>query len=146
MPLVYDLQMELDVQLHPESQSYTVSGRYYEANGFSTSTETFRGMYRRREKAQGKQRGAPVWGRAALFTFIGTLLLVYVLVATNALPGGTWVAALAAVLIVSTVLAVVSLARGERRAPAIWTLSLAVAAPLAIVVGFAVFFGFFYAG
>lgn len=88
----------------------------------------------------------PAWGRAALCTTIATALLTYVGVASNFLPGGSWFLVLAIGLAVSVVLAIVSLVRGERRVLATVTLSIVVAAPLALLIGFLVFFQFFYRG
>lgn len=86
----------------------------------------------------------PVWGRAALVSVLASVLLSYVGVASNILPGPGWVAVLLVGLAAGVILAIVSLAKGEKRAFAIVTLCLVLGVPIAVVIGFVVFFGFFY--
>lgn len=87
----------------------------------------------------------PVWGRAALGVFVGILLLSYVGVATNTLPGVTWALCLLAGCSAGAMLAVVSLVKRERRGFAVTTLILAGGLPVAVAVGFVIFFQFVYA-
>lgn len=92
-----------------------------------------------------RMRGnTPRWGRAALGVLIGGIVIVYVGVATNTLPDATWAPTLLVVMAAAITLSIVSLLRRERRGFALTTLVLTLALPLAIVVGFLVFFTYFY--
>lgn len=89
-------------------------------------------------------RAKPVWGRAALLVFLGSLLLTYVGTASNVLPGAGWAIGLLVAMGGGVVFSIISLARRERRGAAIATLVMSLGLPLAVFVGFAVFFTFFY--
>lgn len=90
------------------------------------------------------ERKKPVWGRTALISMLGAVLLSYVGVASNTLPGETWALVLLIGVTAGIVLAIVSLVKGEKRPLAVVTLSLALVLPLFLVVGFVVYFTFFY--
>lgn len=49
LPLTFKMEVELFVQLDENRMTYSFSGRSFETSGFSMSTESFRGVYRRRE-------------------------------------------------------------------------------------------------
>lgn len=89
---------------------------------------------------------APVWGRTAFWCVLGCVLLTYVGVASNVIPGGVWAVCLLVAMGAGVTLAVISLVKRERRGYAVATLILAGALPAAVVVGFVVFFTFFYLG
>ncbi|GAB2566384.1 DUF6508 domain-containing protein [Leucobacter ruminantium] len=89
-------------------------------------------------------RAKPVWGRAALLVFLGSLLLTYVGTASNVLPGAGWAIGLLVAMGGGVVFSIISLVRRERRGAAIATLVMSLGLPLAVFVGFAVFFTFFY--
>lgn len=89
-------------------------------------------------------RARPVWGRAALLVFLGSLLLTYVGTASNFIPGGGWVIGLLVAMGGGVALSIVSFVRRERRGAAIATLAMAQGLPFALLVGFAVFFEFFF--
>lgn len=86
--------------------------------------------------------GVPVWGRAALATFLG-VLLTFVLGALNVLAGGSWAALIAVAILGGTTCAIQSLRKREPRTLAIVTLLLTVALPglLWVRVGFMRSFG-----
>lgn len=105
------------------------------------------GARRSEPKQQGEPAGSrakPVWGRAALLVFLGSLLLTYVGTASNVLPGAGWAIGLLVAMGGGVVLSIASLARRERRGAAIATLVMTLGLPFAVFVGFAVFFTFFY--
>ena len=89
-------------------------------------------------------RAKPVWGRAALLVFLGSLLLTYVGTPSNVLPGAGWAIGLLVAMGGGVVFSIVSLVRRERRGAALATLVISLGLPLAVFVGFAVFFTFFY--
>lgn len=89
---------------------------------------------------------APVWGRTAFWCFLGCVLLTYVGVASNVIPGAGWAVCLLVAMGVGVTLAVISLVKRERRGYAVATLILAGTLPAAVIVGFVVFFSFFYLG
>lgn len=71
------------------------------------------------------------------------MVITYVGVGANLISGGLWVLALIIAFLVGGVLAIVSLAVGERRTPAVVTLSLIGATLALLVIGFLVFFGLY---
>ena len=89
-------------------------------------------------------RAKPVWGRAALLVFLGSLLLTYVGTASTVLTGAGWAIGLLVAMGGGVVFSIISLVRRERRGAAIATLVMSLGLPLAVFVGFAVFFTFFY--
>lgn len=90
------------------------------------------------------RRAKPVWGRAALLVFLGSLLLTYIGTASNVIPGIGWVIGLLVAIGGGVALSIVSLARRERRGPASTTLAMSLGLPFAVFLGFAVFFEYFY--
>jgi len=88
----------------------------------------------------------PLWGRAALLSVLGAVLLSYVGVASNVLPDAGWAVVLLLGQAAGVTLAIVSLAKGEKRILAIVTLCLVLVVPAVVAIGFVVFFGFFYRG
>lgn len=49
VPFIYNIELELNVKLDESSKTYSFSGKSYERTTFSVSTETFKGVYRRKE-------------------------------------------------------------------------------------------------
>lgn len=88
----------------------------------------------------------PVWGRLALWFFLGAVLLTYVGVALNVIPGGGWMLCMGATITGTLALAITSMAKGEPRWPALAALILALALPAVVLVGLFIFFAFVYGG
>lgn len=93
---------------------------------------------------EAKTGAKPVWGRAGLIVFLGSLLLTYIGTASNIIPGSGWVIGLLIAMGAGIVCPIVSLARRERKGAAITTLVLSLGLPFTLYFGFAVFFEYFY--
>ena len=89
-------------------------------------------------------RVRPVWGRTALWFFLGTVLLTYVGVGSNTIPGGGWMLCLIVAITGGLALAITSFVKGEPRGPAIAAIILASALPALVFFGMFIFFTFFY--
>lgn len=81
-------------------------------------------------------RSTPVLGRSALVVVVVAVVLFFLVPASGFTAGGVWVGAKQIVtgagLIAGIALAVASLVRGERRAPAVTALCIVVATPLIV--------------